>query len=77
MTSTADVVAGTGRASTERIAVQAYLRITALVFVAYVVAGKLGQATIHIRSSNLGPVWPAYGVALAAVILCGSRAWPA
>jgi len=75
MTSTADVVAGTGRASTERIAVQAYLRITALVFVAYLIAGKLGQATIHIRSSNLGPVWPAYGVALAAVILCGSRAW--
>ena len=51
------------------------MKITALVFVAYLVAGKLGQATSHIRSSNLGPVWPAYGVALAAVILYGSRAW--
>jgi PAS domain S-box-containing protein len=45
--------------------------------VAYCVAGKLGQATTNIRSSNLGPVWPAYGVALAAFLVCGSRIWPA
>jgi PAS domain S-box-containing protein len=45
-----------------------------LVLTAYMVAGKLGQATGTIRSSNLGPVWPAYGVALAAVLLCGYRA---
>src|SRR5215475_12140259 len=45
------------------------------VFIAYVVAGKLGQATANIRSSNLGPVWPAYGVALAAILLWGSRVW--
>src|SRR5262245_57775575 len=50
---------------------------SAVVFVAYFVAGKLGQATAHIRSSNLGPVWPAYGVALAAVLRCGPRVWPA
>lgn len=49
----------------------------AIVFAAYYVAGKLGQATTQIRSSNLGPVWPAYGVALAAVILRGARVWPA
>jgi len=46
------------------------------VFIAYVIAGKLGQATANIRSSNLGPVWPAYGVALAAVLICGYRVWP-
>jgi len=47
------------------------------VFAAYSIAGKLGQATESIRSSNLGPVWPAYGVALAAVLMCGYRIWPA
>src|SRR5262250_1977936 len=48
-----------------------------LVFAAYYVAGKLGQATTNVRSNNLGPVWPAYGVALATVLLCGYRVWPA
>src|SRR5258708_19652025 len=47
----------------------------AIVFLAYFVAGKLGQATTNIRSSNLGPVWPAYGVAVAALLLCGYRVW--
>ena len=46
-------------------------------FVAYCVAGKLGQATTNIRSSNLGPVWPAYGIALAAFLVFGYRIWPA
>jgi len=53
-----------------------YLLQTALVFAAYVVAGKLGQATANIRSSNLGPVWPAYGIALTAILICGYRVWP-
>jgi integral membrane sensor domain MASE1 len=52
-----------------------YLLQLAIVFVAYLIAGKLGQATANIRSSNLGPVWPAYGVALAAILLCGYRVW--
>ena len=52
-----------------------YLAQTTIVFAAYFVAGKLGQATSNIRSSNLGPVWPAYGVALAAILLCGRRVW--
>src|SRR5438105_2094799 len=47
-----------------------------IVFLAYFIAGKLGQATANIRSNNLGPVWPAYGVALAAVLLLGYRVWP-
>src|SRR5215467_1705481 len=46
-----------------------------IVFAAYFVAGKLGQATTNIRSGNLGPVWPAYGIALAAILLVGYRAW--
>ena len=37
--------------------------------------GKPGQATANIRSSNLGPVWPAYGIALAAILICGYRVW--
>ena len=47
----------------------------AIVFVAYYLAGKLGQATANIRSGNLGPVWPAYGVALAAILIYGYRVW--
>src|SRR5436853_4683896 len=54
-----------------------YLVQIAIVCLAYVVAGKLGQATTNIRSSNLGPVWPAYGIALAAVLGYGYRVWPA
>src|SRR5438270_4743076 len=52
-----------------------YLAQVILVFAAYLIAGKLGQATHNIRSSNLGPVWPAYGIALAAILLCGYRVW--
>ena len=47
------------------------------VFLAYLVAGKLGQATTSIRSSNLGPVWPAYGIALASLLAYGIQVWPA
>ena len=56
-------------------ALRNYLSYVAIVFLAYFVAGKLGQATTNIRSSNLGPVWPAYGVAVAALLLCGYRVW--
>ena len=49
----------------------------ALVFLAYIIAGKLGQATTNLRSGNIGPVWPAYGVALAGVLAFGNRVWPA
>jgi PAS domain S-box-containing protein len=53
-----------------------FVQLTA-VFLAYFVAGKLGQATSNIRSSNLGPVWPAYGIALSAFLAYGYRVWPA
>ena len=55
---------------------QEFVQFT-IFLLAYCVAGKLGQATTNIRSSNLGPVWPAYGIALAAFLLCGFRIWPA
>jgi PAS domain S-box-containing protein len=48
-----------------------------IVFLGYFVAGTLGQAPTNIRSSNLGPVWPAYGIALAAFLKYGYRVWPA
>jgi PAS domain S-box-containing protein len=47
------------------------------VAIAYFIAGKLGQATITVRSGNLGPVWPAYGIALASMLAYGCRVWPA
>jgi len=46
-----------------------------VVALAYFIAGKLGQATTSIRSSNLGPVWPAYGIALSSILLYGYRVW--
>jgi len=46
-----------------------------VVILAYFIAGKLGQATTSIRSSNLGPVWPAYGIALSSILLYGYRVW--
>src|SRR4029453_15922384 len=59
------------------LATRAFLVQLLTVFLAYFVAGKLGQATTNIRSSNLGPVWPAYGIALAAFLKYGYRVWPA
>src|SRR5262245_47438927 len=61
------------KASTPPIARQ--LTQTVIVFAAYFFAGKLGQATTNIRSGNLGPVWPAYGIALAAILIFGYRVW--
>lgn len=46
-----------------------------IIFAAYFIAGKLGQATSNIRSGNVGPVWPAYGIAVAAILICGYRVW--
>ena len=59
------------------VATRTFLIQLLAVFLAYFVAGKLGQATTNIRSSNLGPVWPAYGVALAVFLKYGYRIWPA
>jgi signal transduction histidine kinase len=47
-----------------------------IAFLGYYLAGKLGQATTNIRSGNLGPVWPASGIALAICLRYGYRVWP-
>jgi signal transduction histidine kinase len=54
-----------------------FLAQLAIVFLGYFIAGKLGQATTNVRSGNLGPVWPAFGIALAGILAYGPRAWPA
>ena len=46
------------------------------VFVVYVVAGKLGLAFASLHASAT-PVWPPAGIALAALLLFGTRMWPA
>ena len=47
-----------------------------VVFALYFVAGKLGLA-VPFTSSNVSPVWPAAGVAVAAVLIWGVRVAPA
>ena len=53
-----------------------YLIQVALVFVAYCVAGKLGQDLPLLNSARIGPVMPATGIALAALLLFGYKVWP-
>jgi len=52
------------------------LRLIGILTVAYFIAGKLGLmlASLHASAS---PVWPPAGIALAALLLFGYRAWPA
>jgi len=51
------------------------LRLIGILTVAYFIAGKLGLmlASFHASAS---PVWPPAGMALAALLLFGYRAWP-
>jgi PAS domain S-box-containing protein len=63
----------------ERIAprgVGKYLAQIAVVFAVQFAAGKLGDALQIINSGGIGPVWPASGVALAALMLFGYQVWP-
>jgi PAS domain S-box-containing protein len=46
------------------------------VFAVYVLAGKLGLAFASLHASAT-PVWPPAGIALAALLLFGTRMWPA
>jgi PAS domain S-box-containing protein len=52
-----------------------YLLRLATVFLLYLAAGKLGLS-VPFTSGNVSPVWPASGVALAAVLLWGYGVWP-
>src|SRR5262245_45131115 len=55
--------------------IRSWLIQAGIVFIAYYLAGKLGQASAE-RSSNLGPLWPAFGIALAALLRLGNRMLP-
>jgi sigma-B regulation protein RsbU (phosphoserine phosphatase) len=46
------------------------------VFAACLLAGEMGLS-VPFTSGTISPVWPAAGVALAAILLCGYRIWPA
>jgi PAS domain S-box-containing protein len=48
----------------------------AIVFAAYFVAGHVGFA-VPFTTGNVSPVWPPAGIALAGLLLVGSRVWPA
>ncbi|HEY2646454.1 MAG TPA: PAS domain S-box protein [Candidatus Acidoferrales bacterium] len=66
-------------ASTKRFApreVIQYLAEIALVFIAYFVAGKLSLVLPSLSGGRIGPILPASGVALAAVLIFGDRVWP-
>jgi PAS domain S-box-containing protein len=57
-------------------ALQSYAVRLAIVFILYLAAGKIGLS-VPFTSGNVSPVWPASGVALAAVLLWGYEVWPA
>jgi PAS domain S-box-containing protein len=57
-------------------AVGKYLAQIAIVFAVWFVAGKIGQILPTINNGGIGPVWPASGIALAALLLFGYRVWP-
>ena len=59
-----------------RIPALQYLLRLALTLTLYLCAGKLGLL-VPFTNGNVSPVFPAAGVALAAVLLFGSRVWPA
>jgi PAS domain S-box-containing protein len=57
-------------------AVGRYLAQIAVVFTVQFAAGRLGDALAIINSGGIGPVWPASGIALAALLLFGYQVWP-
>ncbi len=52
------------------------LAVLAALTIVYFVAGKLGLSLAFVNASA-SPVWPATGIALAALLVFGYRAWPA
>jgi PAS domain S-box-containing protein len=53
-----------------------YLAQIALVCAAQFAAGKVGDALKTVNDGGVGPVWPASGVALAALLLWDYSVWP-
>ncbi len=56
--------------------VGSYLARVAIVFAAQFAAGKLGYVFQTISNGDIGPVWPASGIALGALLLYGYSVWP-
>ena len=52
------------------------LPVIGILTVVYFIAGKVGLMLASLQASA-SPVWPAAGIALAALLLLGYRAWPA
>jgi PAS domain S-box-containing protein len=69
------VIFGLLRASVRAVNVRYLLEVLALAFV-YFVAGRLGLLVATV-GSNVSPVWPPAGVALAGLVLRGPSRWPA
>jgi PAS domain S-box-containing protein len=53
-----------------------YLAQIAVVFAATFVASKLGDLLHTVNNGGIGPVWPAAGIALGALLLWGYSVWP-
>ncbi len=53
-----------------------YLVQIAIVTGAQFAAGKVVDLLGTLNNGGIGPVWPASGVALAAILLCGYSVWP-
>ena len=53
-----------------------YVSQLGLVFAAYLLGGRIGLI-VPFTSGNVSPVWPAAGIAMAALLLVGYRVWPA
>jgi PAS domain S-box-containing protein len=53
-----------------------YLVQIAIVTAAQFAAGKLGDLLVSLNNGGIGPVWPAAGIALGALLVCGYTAWP-
>src|SRR6188474_3645021 len=52
------------------------LLVIGLLTLVYFIAGKFGLLLASLQASA-SPVWPPAGIALAALLLLGHRAWPA
>jgi len=74
-TATNDFTRGITETS-EKVPGPQYLLRLALTIVIYLCAGKLGLS-VPFTNGNVSPVFPAAGIALAAVLLFGSKVWPA
>lgn len=53
-----------------------YLVKIAAIFLLQFMGGKFGDSLHALSSGGIGPVWPASGIALAAILVWGYSVWP-